>query len=240
MTSTAVAPGRTGDVDCDRGVTFRVAGPGDRAGVCATITAAFIDAESPEMSYFFADRFAELAPIFAGNLFDKRVRRSTVWVADDCSVAALWDAPEHALVGRPAAGVPCAAPDEMAPAPAAPPPTPLPPAVQARLDAYDDVVRGLLPQQPHWYLGILARHPSRRGLGLARRLTRLVLDRCGGDKDDGAGGPTLPAVLETTNPLNVAAYERAGWTLHATSDALQPAMRIYVMRHDRGGRQEFK
>ena len=35
-----------------------------------------------------------------------------------------------------------------------------------------------------------------------------------------------------TNPLNVTAYERAGWTIHAVSDELQPAMRIWVMRHD--------
>ena len=104
--------------------------------------------------------------------------------------------------------------------------------VQARLDRYDDVVHALLPPQPYWYLGILARHPSRRGLGLARRLTRLVLEHRGDGDDDG-----VPAVLETTNSLNVAAYERAGWTVYATSDELQPAMRIYVMRHGRGGGQ---
>ena len=44
----------------------------------------------------------------------------------------------------------------------------------------------------------------------------------------------MPAVLETTNPLNVAAYERAGWKVHTISDELQPAMRIWVMLHDCG------
>jgi predicted N-acetyltransferase YhbS len=73
-------------------------------------------------------------------------------------------------------------------------------------------------------LGILARHPDRQGSGVARRLTRIALANASRDG--------VPAVLETTNPLNVKAYERAGWTVHAVNDELQPAMRIWVMRHD--------
>ena len=201
--------------------TFRLATPADRQRVCATIGAAFVTAASPEMSYFFGDRFAELAPVFAGNLFDKRVARSTVWVADDGDAAALWDAPEQtadASVGD----------REDTTARAAPVLVPLPADVQERLDKYEHIVHDLLPPQPHWYLGILARHPCRQGSGVARRLAQVALALASRDG--------IPAVLETTNPLNVAAYERAGWTIHAMNDELQPAMRIWVMRHD-GDRQ---
>ena len=203
---------------------FRLATPADRARVCGTIGAAFVSAASPEMSYFFGDRFAELAPVFAGNLFDKRVGRSTVWVTDNCDAAALWDAPEQPSSSSGAGG------EAAAPAPAAPTPVPLPADVRGRLDTYDRVVHDLLPSQPYWYLGILARHPSRQGSGLARRLTQIALERASRDG--------VPAVLETTNPLNVAAYERAGWTVHAVNDELQPAMRIWVMRHDGGAVSE--
>jgi|EP01047_Picozoa_sp_COSAG01_P075210 GNAT superfamily N-acetyltransferase len=231
----------TGSRDGDGGGdgSFRLATPADRARVCATIGAAFVDAASPEMTYFFgAERFAELAPIFAGTLFDKRVGRSTVWVADDCSAAALWDAPEEPPPAAASAAAAAAAAPSSAPAAT----SPLPLDVQERLDRYDDVVHELLPPQPYWYLGILARAPSLRGSGVGRRLTRPALALAAAHTptaaavaagDNGGGGQRgVPAVLETTNPLNVAAYGRAGWTVHATSDALQPAMRIWVMRYD--------
>ena len=48
---------------------FRLATPADRPRVCATIGAAFVTAASPEMSYFFGDRFAELVPVFAGEFW---------------------------------------------------------------------------------------------------------------------------------------------------------------------------
>ena len=45
----------------------------------------------------------------------------------------------------------------------------------------------------------------------------------------------MPAVLETTNPLNVEVYQRAGWTVHAVSDELMPELRVWIMRHDAVG-----
>jgi hypothetical protein len=121
------------------GDRFRLATPADRTRVCATIGAAFVSAASPEMSYFFGDRFAELAPVFAGNLFDKRVSRSTVWVTADCDAAALWDAPEP----------PSSSEVTEEPAPVA-----LPVDVQERLDEYDRVIHDLLPPQPHWCMPV--------------------------------------------------------------------------------------
>ena len=39
--------------------------------------------------------------------------------------------------------------------------------------------------------------------------------------------------LETANLVNVAVYERAGWVVHAESEALMPAgPKVWVMRLD--------
>lgn len=195
---------------CDQ---FRLATAQDRASVCDTITAAFVAAASPEMTYFFGGRFAELAPVFAGQLFDKRVARQTVWVTENCDAAALWDAPANVE----------SQPDEQGSTPVVASAT-LPADVQRRLNTYDDVVHKMLPPQPYWYLGILARHPDRQGSGVARRLSRLALERAARDQ--------VPAILETTNPLNVELYKRAGWVVHAQSDELLPAMKIWVLRYD--------
>ena len=229
--------------DADDG--FRIATAADRPRVCATIGAAFVAAASPEMAYFFGeDSVAGLIPVFAGNLFDKRVGRSTVWLTDNCDAVALWDAPaEQPFTPHVGGGTGGgegggegggAAPDSatgigfcvaaaVAPTPASAP-VALPADVQLRLDTYDRVVHDLLPPQPYWYLRILARHPDRQGSGVARRLSRIALDCASRDG--------VPAFLETTNPLNVAAYARVGWTVHAVSEQLQPAMTIWIMRHD--------
>jgi GNAT superfamily N-acetyltransferase len=61
------------------------------------------------------------------------------------------------------------------------------------------------PQDPHWYLSLLATDPSSRGRGLGMALVGQVLERV-----DAAG---LPAYLESTNPGNAARYQRAGFEL---------------------------
>jgi GNAT superfamily N-acetyltransferase len=59
------------------------------------------------------------------------------------------------------------------------------------------------PAEPHWYLSLLATDPASRGRGLGMALLSQVLDRVDAD---GA-----PSYLESTNPGNVARYQRAGF-----------------------------
>jgi ribosomal protein S18 acetylase RimI-like enzyme len=62
------------------------------------------------------------------------------------------------------------------------------------------------PQEPHWYLSLLATHPDFRGRGLG---VALVLDQL-----DDADQNHLPAYLESTNDVNLARYGRLGFERH--------------------------
>lgn len=60
------------------------------------------------------------------------------------------------------------------------------------------------PPEPHWYLSLLATHPAHRGRGLGMALVAHRLARIDAQH--------LPAHLESTNPGNVARYQRAGFS----------------------------
>lgn len=187
---------------------MRLATVGDRPMVVETVVAAF--AEDPAFRAFFGegDEFAELCTRFATYLFNRRVHRSSAWVGHGGRVTALWDRPDvPSSVTGDHAGLTLDLGAEA----------------QARLDEYDAAVHDALPEGPHWYLGILATHPDRRGAGLGRRLAELGLAAAAADR--------VPAFLETTNPNNVPVYRSSGWQVHAElADVL--GLRVWVMRHD--------
>jgi GNAT superfamily N-acetyltransferase len=184
--------------------TVRIATPADRARVVDTVVAAF-DAD-PAFGFFFPDRatFAEHAATYAGYLFDKRVVQGTVWVVEEGGAAALWDPPSAGdIVGPDAATLD------------------LPAHLMARLDDYHDVVHDVLPTTAHWYLGVLATHPTYAGRRLGRTVMAAGLARAAAD--------ALPAYLETTNPRNVELYLGAGWEVTASVGV--PDLDVWVMRH---------
>ncbi|WP_239124131.1 GNAT family N-acetyltransferase [Rhizocola hellebori] len=171
----------------------------DRESVVATVVAAFD--RDPAFRYFFdSDDFTAQAATFAGYLFDKRVSRGTVWMVGQAQAVSLWDGP--------ASDGPLPSLD-------------LPAAVLARLDAYRDAVHGVIPQTPHWYLGVLATHPGHAGKRLGRAVMRAGLDRAAAD--------ALPAYLETTNPGNVELYRRSGWEVARAIDS--GPVPIWVMKN---------
>lgn len=69
-----------------------------------------------------------------------------------------------------------------------------------------------LPEQPYWYLGLLAVEPEAQGRGVGAALVRAGLERA--DRD---GAPTF---LETGTEPNVAFYERLGFEV--TEEILLP------------------
>lgn len=97
----------------------------------------------------------------------------------------------------------------------------LPDTARAVLEEYDAAVHGLLPTGRHWYLGVLATDPAHSGRKLGRAVMRAGMDRAAADG--------LPAYLETTNPANVALYERAGWQVQ---DHLELPLPVWLMRRD--------
>jgi len=196
--------GRAGIVGAVNSPAVRIATPTDRERVIATVVAAF-DAD-PSFGFFFPDRasFADHAGTFAAYLFDKRVGRDSVWVADDGAAVALWDPPGLA--------------DIVAPEGA---PLGLPAHEMARLHQYNAAVHDALPTEPHWYLGVLGTHPAHAGRRLGRTVMAAGLARAAADG--------LPAYLETTNPGNVELYQRAGWEV--TTALRMPELAIWVMRY---------
>lgn len=59
------------------------------------------------------------------------------------------------------------------------------------------------PAGPHWYLPLIGVDPRAQGRGCGSALLQHALERC--DREE------LPAYLESTNPRNIALYERHGF-----------------------------
>ncbi|WP_185755382.1 N-acetyltransferase [Micromonospora sp. A202] len=161
-----------------------IATPADRRAVVDTLVAAFV--KDPVLRHLFPDdeTYPEYAATFFGNLFDKRVHRSSIWTIAGGASVAIWEPPAEPAAGHTT-------------------PARYPADVQARVQSYDDAVHAALPAFPFWYLGVLGTHPDSAGRGWGRAVMRAGLERAAADG--------LPAILETSKPGNVELYRRAGW-----------------------------
>lgn len=179
----------------------RQAHPDDRTAVVHTIVRAF--GSDPLVRWFFPgeEAYERRARAFFGYLFDIRVLAGEVHVAGDCAAASLWT-PPHGV------RMPQAEQDRLWA-------TDVEPGAQAgeldRLDTVEEIVDALRPAEPHWYLGVLATDPSRRGGGLARAVMRPVLERADADG--------TPSFLETGTPENLRFYARFGFDVLAEARA---------------------
>ncbi|MFF0230643.1 GNAT family N-acetyltransferase [Micromonospora sp. NPDC005252] len=164
-----------------------IATPADRSAVVDSLVAAFV--KDPILRHLFPDEatYPRYAATFFGNLFDRRVHRSSIWTIGGGASVAIWEPPAES----PAAG-------HGSPAEAR-----YPADVWARVQGYDEAVHAALPTYPFWYLGVLGTHPDSAGRGWGRAVMRAGLARAAADG--------LPAILETSNPANVELYRRAGW-----------------------------
>lgn len=70
------------------------------------------------------------------------------------------------------------------------------------------------PEEPHWFLEVLGIRPEAQRQGWGTRLVQPALDRA-----DAAG---VPCALETSDPANVAFYERFGFVVFKEALALVP------------------
>ncbi len=66
-----------------------------------------------------------------------------------------------------------------------------------------DLMERLHPKDPHWYVQTLGVHPDCQGQGVGKKLLAGALALADADG--------LPTYLETTNPVNLPIYQRAGF-----------------------------
>ncbi|WP_446211073.1 N-acetyltransferase [Micromonospora sp. IBSANI012] len=180
-----------------------VATPEDRDRVISSLVAAFT--KDPVLRYLFPDEatYPQYAAAFFGHLFDKRVRKETIWTIERGASVAIWEPPAMQSEW----------PDDDLVAQ-------LPADALARVHAYDEAVHAALPAAPYWYLGVLGTHPQNAGRRWGHAVMRAGLVRAAADE--------LPAILETSNPDNVEVYGRAGWEVVR---AFPEPLPTWIMRH---------
>ncbi len=135
-----------------------------------------------------------------------------VWVTDDLAGAAVWLPPGEAERFLEIEG-----------------PTrdlirPLTDDDGARYDRFWDWLGGHVPDEPCWFLDILAVDANARGRGLGRQLIEHGLARA---RADGS-----PAFLETSVEDNLALYERFGFRVIQQLDSPDGGPTIWFMRAD--------
>jgi predicted GNAT family N-acyltransferase len=73
----------------------------------------------------------------------------------------------------------------------------------ARLVTLNALVDQIHPEEPHWYLGMIATRTSAQGTGAGTQLLRHTLRQ--------VDAQASPSYLESTNPMNIPFYERHGF-----------------------------
>lgn len=186
--------------------------PSEADAALGTVVAAF--RHDPLLRWWFPDdaTYAGLAGRFFGVLLQTRVEGGEVWVVDAggaIAAVSMWVPPGGNLLGPEVVGERYAQVVAALPAPSA-----------QRVAATDEVVDALLPDVPHWYLGVLATHPDHRGAGAGTAVCAPVFDAA-----DRSG---TPIVLETANPANVGYYTRRGFAVLREA-ALAGPLTVHVM-----------
>ncbi len=183
----------------------------DREAVVLTMTRAF--EHDPLVRWFFPDpeTYERRTAAFFGYLFDIRVEHGEVTVAGGGSAAALWTPPGGLTMTQAEQDARWAAQVEAGAGPGE----------MTRLDAFEDAVDAMIPDEPYWYLGVLGTDPAHRGRGLASAALGPVLERADHER--------TPAILETGTPGNLPFYARFGFAEHA-STALPDGPPVWVLR----------
>ena len=68
---------------------------------------------------------------------------------------------------------------------------------------FDELIKTVHPEEPHWYLAVIGSDPTVRGAGLGHALMRSRLDRVDAEH--------APAYLESSNIANAPHYSRFGF-----------------------------
>jgi len=170
--------------------TVRVAGPLDERAAIRIVQMGFSTDPIARWVYPDAETYLSLFPEFIRAFAGGAIAAGSAYLTRDNGGAALW----------------------------------LPPGVESNEEEVLDVVRTTVapelqkdvfdvmeqmgsfhPEEPHWYLPMIAVDPIRQGRGTGSTLMKFALERC--DDDD------LPAYLESSNPRNITLYQRFGFEI---------------------------
>jgi GNAT superfamily N-acetyltransferase len=174
--------------------TYRRATTDDMSRLCRTAALAF-DCD-PVMRWLVPEDDvwrSSGADLFRGGMigwFD----HDEIWCTDDGVAVAVWIPP-----GRPEST-----------SEADPPPAPPPPDRAERFAVLTPLLAANTPEDPHWYLQLLATHPDWQRQGLGADLMAVMFDR--------ADAEGLPCYLETETPENVAYYRQHGFDVRTEWD----------------------
>ena len=166
---------------------IRIASIEERDQVIATVLLGF--SSDPLTRWFWPDpvRYLEAGPGFDA-FGGSAVEAGAAYVSSDFGGAALWIPPgSHADEERMAEFIVQTVPSETLPDALA---------VFAKMEEFH-------PDEPVWYLPLIAVDPAHQGKGIGSALMKEVLKRV--DQDG------LPAYLESSNPRNISLYERHGF-----------------------------
>jgi ribosomal protein S18 acetylase RimI-like enzyme len=171
-----------------------IANPKQYPDAVASLTEAFL--EDPVLSYLFEDE--EYRPLLLSAFFANRLASRTetdlllLPSGYEKSAAALWEKPDKdsendsSFSGAIAAAVTVLGEQWLS----------------DRLVNLGPLFEAK-PETKHWYLSFIGTRPEARGKGLASTLITEITETCDKDK--------IPAYLESSNPENVALYEKHGF-----------------------------
>lgn len=179
----------------DERVRVRLATDADVPAIAETLALAFADDPVWGPMLQRPDGSRSHLPAFWAPFAEGALRHETVWLVDDGASVAVWIPPGGTEMSDEQFARAKAIVDEQLGA-----------AQRAAFPELMERFEANHPQHaPHYYLSLLATHPSRRGEGLAQRMLAANVEVFAADG--------FAAYLESTNPVNDRRYERAGFRI---------------------------
>ena len=171
---------------------IRVAQESERGRVVAALVAGFMSDPVARWCWPESDSYLKNMPRFVNAYGGKAFDNGSAWVDEAIFGGALWLPPgehpdEEELVGVVTSS--------------------LSDTKQGHLFAALEELGSYHPEEPHWFLPLIAVDPIRQGRGLGSELMRHAVTRC-----DESG---TRAYLESSNPRNISLYERHGFEVIA-------------------------
>ena len=99
-------------------------------------------------------------------------------------------------------------------------------AARSRYEAYGEVTRRFVIDEPHYHLGMLGVHSSYAGQGLARRLLDALHERSYHDRE------SCGVTLNTEDPRNIPLYEHFGYRVIGQGRVSDKLQTWAFYRHD--------
>jgi ribosomal protein S18 acetylase RimI-like enzyme len=179
-----------------RPAKIKTADETEQYSIVSTLVTAF--SSDPAARWVYRDPHQYLAhfPIFIRAFGGKAFEHGTAYVADDCAAAALWLPPNvHPDEAELKEFLERTVPYDL----------------QEEVFCLFEQMGQCHPKDPHWYLPLIGVDAHLQGRGYGSALLRHTLTIC--DRDQ------APAYLESSNPKNIALYQRHGFELLGTIQA---------------------